>query len=111
MDNHKVFKFTPESTGIKVPSILYKVIVTIQNLLSPDYVSNKELIPVKSIPVRESSMNLRHAALINMLNHGKNYDDANLILDEAEDWELDYDLLNPSKVAVHGRSVWIDAQD
>jgi hypothetical protein len=110
MDDQKIFKYIPQSSGAKTPAILHKVIATIQNFLFPDYSAKKELIPVKSYH-KESPMNLRHAALLNMLNHGKNYDDANLILDEAEDWELDYDLLNPSKIAVHGRGVWIDAQD
>ncbi|MET1053980.1 MAG: hypothetical protein ABWY16_01625 [Pedobacter sp.] len=71
----------------------------------------KQLIPVESVYHNESNRSARHIAMINLLNHGMHADHADLILDEAENWELDYDLLNPSKVAVHGKSVWIDAQD
>jgi hypothetical protein len=111
MENQKVYNYTSESARIQTPSFLQKMIIAVQNLFSANTVSAEKLIPVRSSYNQEANTGLRHAALLNMLNHGKNYDDANLILDEAEDWELDYDLLNPSKIAVHGKSVWIDAQD
>lgn len=111
MKNQKSFKFVSESARVQTPSALNKLITAIQEFFSITPASSNELIPVRSVYRNEMTRTTRQEALINMLNQGKHYDHADLILNEAEEWELDYDLLNPSKVAVHGKSVWIDAQD
>lgn len=110
MKTNKVFNFESNSPLNKTSSVMNRVITVIQDFFSLTPPQN-QLIPVKSVYHQESDLTPRQIAMVNLLSYGMHPDHGDLILDEAENWELDYDLLNPSNVAVHGKSVWIDAQD
>lgn len=53
----------------------------------------------------------RHDAIINLLNKGKNYNNAELIVDMSSDWDLNLDLFEASTIDVKGGSVWINLED
>lgn len=52
-----------------------------------------------------------HSAIIELLNKGKNYDQAEQIVQITEDYQLELATLNTNNVQVFGKSVWIDLED
>lgn len=111
MEKNKAFKFVSDSARVQTPSTLSRMIAAIQDFFSIAPAAQRQLIPVRSVYQNESGHSARQRALMNMLNHGKHYDHADLILNETEEWELDYDLLNPSRIALRGNTAQLDARD
>gem|GEM_PF-6308605 len=101
------------SSSIKLFAIpmLLKVINGIQFLSSKFTRSmNKDFDQLAAVP-KSSSNHDQHRSIINLLNRGKNYDDAKLIAESAENWNLDLTRLDLSNVVVKGKSVWFNLED
>jgi len=53
----------------------------------------------------------KHGEIISLLNKGKNYDDAERIVEVTKEYKIDLEQLDADKVKVTGKSVWINLED
>lgn len=110
MGSNKSSRILSESAGFPAPSVFTKVMQWFNSFGIAAASSAQQ--PMQLIPQTVSAVPAnRHEAIIDLMNKGKRFDDANAIVKTAEDWNLDLELFDIDSLSVTGQSVWIDLED
>lgn len=90
----------------------FKKIAVKLHLISADKLATKES-SVKPIVMQSEAFVAadKHRTVINLMNQGKRFDDAERIANVANQYELDLGKIDADKVTVKGKSVWINLED
>jgi hypothetical protein len=106
MENHKATRLI-STFRLQAFSFFNRFNSAIQSVLSVLSGNQRQYIFVRSEYTTEQHMHTRkQRALLHLLHHGKQYHHADLILNDTEDWELDYDSLNPSNLIKNNPHIW-----
>lgn len=111
MEINKTTRSFSVSAKFPFPSILGRVFSCVQFIFSGTKGQNTSNLIADPVSLEPVIKKTQHDSLIGMLNEGKNYDEASLIMKTAEDWNLDVELLDPANLKVNGKSVWIEAEE
>ena len=97
MENHKATRLLSASR-LQAFSLFNRFSSAFQHLLFVLSGTQKQYIAVRSEYTENMKRSNKQQALLHLLHHGKQYHQADVVLNDTEEWELDYDLLNPSNL-------------
>ena len=92
-------------------SFFRKIAVKLHLISADKMVAEKPVVKPEVKGPEAPAVEDKHSTVINLMNQGKKYDDAERIADVAKQYELDLGRIDPDKVTVKGKSVWIDLED
>lgn len=111
MSHSKAQKVSLVSARLLAIPMFTKIAIAVQTAYSK-ITGNMATNPLTIIPQTEIGQQLscRHDAIISLLNQGKNYHEAEAIVNMSADWDLDLSFLEAAELDVRGNSVWINLE-
>jgi len=110
MENHKTSRLINASRS-QTFSLLSRFSSAIQSLLSAISGTQKQYMLVRTDCTDRLRENEKQRVLLHLFNYSKQYNHPDLILNESEDRELDYDSLNPSRLFINRSCQGRDAKN